>query len=214
MHRLISAAMLAALLPLGLAAPAARAEDARFPTLTQEQMNPEQRRVAAAIAGGPRGRIAGPFNAWLRSPDIGDRLQKVGEGVRFHSSIPRDLNEFAILIVAREWTAQYEWHAHHRLAMEAGLPPHVAADLAQGRTPRRMSPDQALVYDFCRQLHRNHQVSDATFNAVKARFGEQGVIDLIAVSGYYVVVSMTLNTAQTQLPAGVAPPLPLLRPRH
>ena len=215
MHPLFRATLLAATLAAPLATPpTAHAEDARFPALTQEQMSPEQRRVADAIAGGPRGRIAGPFNAWLRSPDIGDRLQRVGEGVRFKSSIPRDLNEFAILIVAREWTAQYEWYAHHSLAMQAGLPEHVAADLAQGRKPRRMTADHALVYDFCKQLHRDHQVSDATFNAVKARFGEQGVIDLIAVSGYYVVVSMTLNTAQTQLPAGVAPPLPILRNRR
>ncbi len=214
MRRFFLAAPLAALLATSLAAPAARAEDARFPPLTSEQMTPEQKRVADAIAGGPRGGIRGPFNAWLRSPDIGDRLQKLGEGVRFNSSIPRDLNEFAILIVAREWTAQYEWYAHHSLAMQAGLPPHVAADLAQGRRPRRMTPDQVLVYEFCRQLHRDHQVSDASFNAVKARFGEQGVIDLIAVSGYYVLVSMTLNTAQTQLPAGVTPPLPVLRGRR
>jgi 4-carboxymuconolactone decarboxylase len=204
---------LAGLLASSLALPA-WAEDARFPTLTPEQMTPAQRAMADSVIAGPRGRLAGPFNAWLRSPEIGERLQQVGAAVRYKSSLPRELNEFAILIVAREWTAQYEWHAHHRLAMEAGLPAAVAADLAQGRKPRRMSADQALVYEFCMQLHRDHRVSDPTFNATKARFGEQGVIDLIAVSGYYVSVSMTLNTAQTQLPSGVQPPLPILRPRR
>ncbi|MBK1662232.1 carboxymuconolactone decarboxylase family protein [Paracraurococcus ruber] len=174
-------------------------------------MTPEQRRVAEAIMSGPRGRLSGPFNAWLRSPEVGDRLQRVGEELRFRSSIPAALNEFAILITAREWSSQYEWYAHHPLALKAGLPDGVATDLAQGRRPEGMSEDQRIVYEFCTELHRNRVVSDASFAAAKARFGERGVVDLIAVSGYYVAVSMTLNTAQVGLPAGVAPPLPDLR---
>jgi 4-carboxymuconolactone decarboxylase len=147
----------------------------------------------------------------LRSPEIGDALQNVGAKVRFKSSLPAALNEFAILITAREWTSQYEWYAHHSLAMKAGLPPQVAADLAQGRKPEGMDADTALVWQFCTELHRNHMVSDATYAAAKQRFGEQGVVDLIAVSGYYVTVSMTLNVAQVGLPPGVAPPLPELK---
>lgn len=200
--------MLAALL-CGWAAGATAEE--RFPQLTLEQMTPEQKRVAEAIMRGPRGGLSGPFNAWLRSPEVGDRLQRLGEQLRFHSSIPTALNEFAILITAREWTSQYEWYAHHPLALKAGLPASVAADLAQGRRPEGMSEEQRIVYDFCTELHRNRFVSDATFAAAKQRFGEQGVIDLIAVSGYYVTVSMTLNTAQVGLPPGAAPPLPELR---
>ncbi|WP_200306640.1 carboxymuconolactone decarboxylase family protein [Paracraurococcus ruber] len=195
---------------LGLMATGAIAEE-RFPQLTPEQMTPEQRRVAEAIMSGPRGRLSGPFNAWLRSPEVGDRLQRVGEELRFRSSIPAALNEFAILITAREWSSQYEWYAHHPLALKAGLPDGVATDLAQGRRPEGMSEDQRIVYEFCTELHRNRVVSDASFAAAKARFGERGVVDLIAVSGYYVAVSMTLNTAQVGLPAGVAPPLPDLR---
>ncbi len=214
MRNLLLAGLLAAALAGPTLAPAARAEDARFPALTPEQMTPAQKAMHDSIVSGPRGRVQGPFNAWMRSPEVGERLQQVGAAVRFKSSLPRDLNEFAILIVAREWTAQYEWHAHHILAMEAGLPAQVAADLAKGRKPRRMTADQAMVWEFCHQLHRNHQVSDAAFNAIKTRFGDQGVIDLIAVSGYYVAVSMTLNTAQTQLPPGVTPPLPPLRNRQ
>ena len=183
----------------------------RFPELGLDQMTPEQRKVAEAIMSGPRGRMAGPFNAWLRSPEIGDALQNVGAKVRYKSSIPTALNEFAILITAREWTSQYEWYAHHPLALKAGLPETVAADLAQGRKPEGMDADTALVWQFCTELHRNHVVSDATYAAAKARFGERGVVDLIAVSGYYVTVSMTLNTAQVKLPAGTAPPLPELK---
>ena len=201
--------MLAAALACGLAGAAAAQE--RFPELKLDQMTPEQRKIAEAIMSGPRGRMSGPFNAWLRSPEIGDALQNVGAKVRFKSSLPAALNEFAILITAREWTSQYEWYAHHPLAMKAGLPPQVAADLAQGRKPEGMDADTALVWQFCTELHRNRVVSDATYAAAKQRFGEQGVVDLIAVSGYYVTVSMTLNVAQVGLPPGVAPPLPELK---
>ncbi|MDB5316781.1 MAG: 4-carboxymuconolactone decarboxylase [Rhodospirillales bacterium] len=190
----------------------------RFPSIPPDQMTPEQRTLAAAIQGGPRasvpGRdnsIGGPFNPWLRSPAVGDLLQQLGAQLRFRTSIPTALNEFAILIAAREWSSQYEWYAHHRLAMAAGLPASVAADLAQGRRPEGMNDEQRIVWEFCTEMHRNHFVSDATFDAAKQRFGERGVIDLIAVSGYYVTVAMTLNTARVGLPEGVAPPLPELR---
>jgi 4-carboxymuconolactone decarboxylase len=204
---------LAAAFCSALAMPAMAQE--RFPRLAPEQMTPEQRALAAAIQGGPRasvpGRdnsIGGPFNPWLRSPEVGDKLQQLGAQLRFHSSIPAALNEFAILITAREWSSQYEWHAHHRLALAAGLPASIAADLAQGRRPEGMNDEQRIVYEFCTEMHRNRFVSDATFAAAKQSFGERGVIDLIAVSGYYVAVAMTLNTARVGLPEGVAPPLP------
>lgn len=209
---------LAATLCATLATPALAQN--RFPSLTPEQMTPEQKALAAAIQGGPRaavpGRdnsIGGPFNPWLRSPGVGDKLQQLGAELRFRSSIPNALNEFAILITAREWSSQYEWFAHHRLAMAAGLPAAVAADLAQGKRPEGMTDDQRIVYDFCTEMHRIRFGSDTSFAATKQRFGEQGVIDLIAVSGYYVAVSMTLNTARVGLPEGVAPPLPDLSSR-
>jgi 4-carboxymuconolactone decarboxylase len=190
----------------------------RFPLIPPEQRTPEQAALAAAIQGGARasvpGRdnsIGGPFNVWLRSPAVGDKLQQLGVQLRFHTSIPQALNEFAILITAREWSSQYEWYAHHRLALAAGLPAAIADQLAQGQRPEGMNEDQRIVYEFCTELHRNRFVSDATYEAAKQRFGEQGVVDLIAVSGYYVAVAMTLNTARVGLPAGVAPPLPELR---
>jgi 4-carboxymuconolactone decarboxylase len=185
----------------------------RFPPIPPERMTPEQRGVAEAIAGGPRGGVRGPFNALLRSPALADRFQRVGEYLRFNSSIPPALNEFAILIAAREWSAQYEWYAHHRLAMQAGLSPQIAADLAAGREPEGMSEDERIVWRFCTELHRDRTVSDATFEAAKARFGEQGVVDLLGVSGYYVAVAMVLNVAEVPLPEGVAPPLAPLSKR-
>jgi 4-carboxymuconolactone decarboxylase len=184
----------------------------RFAPLAPEAMTRDQRAVAEAIASGPRGGLRGPFQAWLRSPQLADRLQKVGEYLRFHSSVPRRLNELAILIVARSWDAQFEWYAHHPLALEAGLDPAVAADIAQGRRPAAMQADEAVVYDFCTQLRATRHVSDEVLAAALGLLGEQGVVDLIAVNGYYDTVSMTLNVAEVPLPDGLEPPLkPLAR---
>lgn len=180
----------------------------RFPILTPEQMSPAQRAAADAIKAGPRGGLRGPFNAWLRSPEFADRAQKVGEYLRFQSSVSRRLNEFAILITARHWNAKFEWYAHYELAIEAGLEPVVAAQLAQGVRPKGMLVDEAVVYDFCTELRRDRGVSDATFEATRMALGEQGIVDLIAVCGYYDLVSMTLNVAQVATPDDGELPLP------
>jgi len=208
---------LAFALVLLMGANMSRAED-RFPILQPEQMNAEQKKLLETIAGGARARNygsdpvghvlrRGPFNAWMRSPEFGLRLQAVGEHIRFKSSIPLRLNELAILITAREWTSQYEWFAHHALAMKAGLDPAIADAVAAGKRPDNMKEDEAAIYDFCIELHRSKKVSDENFKRVKALFGEQGVIDLVGVSGYYTAVSMTLNVAQVPIPDGK--PLPL-----
>jgi 4-carboxymuconolactone decarboxylase len=183
----------------------------RFPPLAPAAMTPDQRRVADGIVSGPRGGLRGPFQAWLRSPELAERLQKVGEYLRFNSSVPRRLNELAILVTARAWDAQFEWFAHHRLAMEAGLDPAVAQDIAEGRRPATMRADEAVVFDFCDELRATRRVSDETLAATIALLGEQGVIDLIGVSGYYDVVSMTLNVAEVPLPDGMEPPLKPIR---
>ena len=195
----------------------AAAQD-RFPIIQPDQMNAEQKKLFETLIAGPRaqnygGEAAqrvlkgGPFNAWMRSPEFGMRIQAVGEHIRFKTSIPQRLNELAILITAREWTSQYEWYAHHALAMKAGLDPKIAEAVAEGKRPANMKEDEAAVYDFCTQLHRTRKVDDANFKRVKALFGEQGVVDLIGVTGYYVAVSMTLNVAQVPVPDGK--PLPL-----
>src|SRR3984957_12810176 len=179
----------------------------RFPPLKIDAMTPDQRRVAEAITSGPRGGLGGPFQAWLRSPELADRLQKVGEYLRFSSAVPRRLNELAILITARAWDAQYEWYAHHRLALEAGLDPAVAADIAAGRRPAAMQADEAVVYDFCTELRATRRVGDETLARAVSLLGEAGMIDLIAVSGYYDIVSMTLNVAEVPVPDGLEDPL-------
>ena len=182
-------------------------EPERFAPLTPETMTADQKRVMDSITSGPRGSMRGPFKALLRSPDLADRVQKVGEYIRFHSSIPPRLNEMAILIVARKWTAQFEWYAHRELAMKAGLDPAIADAIAEGRTPEPMAEDERVVHTFCTELLTHTKVSDETFAATKAMFGEAGVVDLIGALGYYGIVSMCLNVDRYPLPDGMAPPL-------
>jgi 4-carboxymuconolactone decarboxylase len=179
----------------------------RLKPLEDKEMSDAQRKVYREIASGPRGGVRGPFNALLRSPELADRAQKLGEYVRFNASLPEQLKEFAILITARHWSAQYEWHAHHAHAMKAGLPPAIAADLAEGRRPAGMNDDAAAVYDFCRELHETKTVGNAAYATVLEKFGERGVVDLIAISGYYTLVSMVLNVERRPIPGGG--PLPL-----
>ena len=179
----------------------------RFPLLTEATMTPRQRESYQAIVSGPRKGATGPFNALLRSPEVADRVQKVGEYVRFQSVIPGPLNEMAILIEGRFWGAQFEFWAHRRLARTAGLPDAIIDAIAEGRRPAGMTDDQRIVYDFASELFRDKAVSDAAFQAVTGRFGEQGVIDLIAAVGYYSIVSMVLNVDRYPLPDGEAPPL-------
>ena len=172
----------------------------RMPQIPTDQMTAAQKKVADAIMSGPRKSLGGPFNAWLRSPELADHLQQVGEYIRFKTSLDHRLNEFAILITAQDWGSQYEWYAHYPLALKAGLDAKVAAELAEGKRPSGMKEDEALVYDFSTQLRRKHNVDDATYKAAVAKLGEHGVMDLIAVNGYYDLVSMTLNVAQVRPP--------------
>ncbi len=178
----------------------------RFPPIAPDKMTPEQKAIADTIMS-TRGSMNGPFYAWLRDPALADRLEKTGEQIRFHSSLPHALNEFAILITARHWTSQFEWYAHYPLATKAGLEASVADDLANGVRPRGMSDDEAIVYDFSTSLHRSGTVDDDLYARAVQKFGEQGVIDLVAVNGYYDLVAMTLGVARVGLPDGVAAPL-------
>jgi 4-carboxymuconolactone decarboxylase len=182
----------------------------RFVMLTRETMTPEQHAVADSIEAGPRGAgLRGPFNGLLRSPELCGLVQRVGAYVRFGSSIPPALNELAICIVGRRWTAQYEFWTHRQLAIEAGVAPGILDAVAEGRRPEGMSVGQAMVYDFLTSLLDTGQVSDALFGRVQGKFGDRDVIDLIGAAGYYTLVSMVLNVDRVPLPDGE--PLPLRR---
>ena len=185
-------------------------EGPRLKPLTEKNMSPEQLKIVGEFASGPRGKFNpnGPNAALLRSPELMERAQKVGEYLRYKTSIPARLNEFAILVTARQWTAQTEWIAHHPLALKAGLDPAVAAELAQGRRPSGMQEDEAIVYQFCKEIHdRKGVIADATYQAAADKFGERGVMDLIALTGYYTMMAMVLNVTRQPLMDGAPPPL-------
>lgn len=194
------------------AAPDLKLQGNRFKPLTYQELTPEQKTMANHVLYGERGSMGGPFNTLLRSPEAGDLIQQFGAQMRFHSSLPKKLNEFAIIITARYWTAQFEWYAHHRAALQAGLSPAIIDAVATGKRPASMQPDEEALYNFATELLNTKQVSDATFQAAIKHFGERGVVDLIDVMGYYQLVSMLLNTDGYPMPQGVAPelkPLPV-----
>jgi 4-carboxymuconolactone decarboxylase len=141
----------------------------------------------------------------LRSPEMINRARGLSDYLRFKSSLPPRLSELVILITAREWAQQYEWNAHHPLALKGGLDPAIAKAVGEGRRPEKMAEDEAILYDFCMELHRNRSVSDATYARAVGKFGEQGVVDAVGLSGWYTLVAMVLNTARTPLPDGAAP---------
>ena len=179
---------------------------ARFPELKRDQMTDAQKRAHDAIVSGPRGGARGPFNVLLRSPELADRVQRVGEYARFNGVLSARLSEMAILINARFWGTKYEWFAHRPMAIKGGLAESIADDLAQQKRPATIKPDEEVVYDFCTALHRQHGVDDALFQRALATLGEQGVVDLIGVSGYYTLVSMVLNVAEIPLPPDAKSP--------
>jgi 4-carboxymuconolactone decarboxylase len=179
----------------------------RFKPLTTAELTPPQRTMIEHLLSGERTALTGPFNVLLRSPEMGDLAQKFGAEMRYHSSIPRKLNEFAILITARHWSSQYEWYAHQRDGLKYGLEAAVIDSLATGKRPIPMDADETIVYNFCNELLKTTQVSDATFKTTAGKFGERGVVDLIGTIGYYNLVSMLLNVDRYPLPDGVKPAL-------
>ena len=181
----------------------------RFTPLSPQDMTPDQQRVAQAVATGPRGGLRGPFHALLRCPELADRVRHLGDYVRFESVVPAALRELAILLVARFWSAHYEWNAHRRHAAAAGLDPSIADAIEMGKRPAKLTADEALVYDLVAELLHDKDISDATFTAAKARFGEQMIIELIGTAGYYGFISLVLNAARTPVAEG-GKPLPAI----
>ncbi len=183
----------------------------RFKPLSYDTLTAEQKTLVASILSGPRTSLDGPFNVLLRSPEMGDLAQKFGAQMRYHSSLPSRLNEFVILITARFWTAQFEWQAHHKNALAAGLSPAIIGALAAGKRPASMQPDEEAVYNFCTEVLSTKQASDAAFLAAREKFGERGVVDMLGVMGYYQFVSMMLNVDRYPLADGVQAELKPLR---
>lgn len=186
-----------------------RLPEDRLPPMTDAQLTPAQRQAVADFKTARGVAISGPFYPLLRSPELMTRTRAMGDYLRFKSALPPRLSELVILITAREWTQQYEWNAHYQIALKAGVSPEVANAIAEGRRPAAMSEEEAILYDFCQELHRNKNVSDATYARALAKFGEQAVVDTVGITGYYTLLAMVLNTART--PAGPST-APTLRP--
>lgn len=193
-------------------APAAPSLHDRMPPLAAAQLDDAQRAAADELIAGPRKAVTGPFIPLLRSPELMGRLQKVGEFLRFSTCLPTRVTEFATLIVARDCTQQFEWFTHVPLALRAGTSQSTIEALRDGRRPQQMSEDEAIVHDFATELLAHRGVSDGSYAACRARFGEAGVVELTSLIGYFVLVSLVLNVAHTppNKVDGVAelPPLP------
>ena len=174
----------------------------RFTPLTMNQLNVYQKPLGEQIMKVSSVGLAGPYSPLLRSPVLGQRMFDLLYYLRWNSSVPLRLNEFAILIVGRQWRSQVEWFAHAPLAIKAGLSPEVVADLKAQKRPDNMKPDETVVYDFVTELTTTHQVSDATFARAKQTLGEQQVVDLTALAGTYITVAMVLAMAEEGVPAG------------
>ena len=179
----------------------------RFKPLTWEEMSPAQHKMMEDLFSGPRGGADGPFNVLLRSPEMGNIAQQFGASMRFNQNMPRKLNELAIIITGRYWTAQYEWYAHKRAALAAGLNPAIVDAIAEGRRPAGMQKDEEAVYTFCTEVLNTKHASDATFAMAKDAVGEKGIVDLMGVMSWYQMVSMLLNVDRYPLPPGVQPEL-------
>ena len=163
--------------------------------------------MAAAITAGPRGEVRGPFVALLHHPALAGKIQALGEELRWKSKLPKRLLELAVLVTARRWTCQHEWFMHEKLAREAGLDATIIAAVAERVSPKDMPEEEASVHAFCAEAHASGRVSDATFEAVKSRFGLDGALELLVACGYYSLMAMVLNTAGLPLPGNAQPPL-------
>jgi 4-carboxymuconolactone decarboxylase len=181
----------------------------RLPPIPEAQWSDAQRQSAQEIIDGPRGALLAPFIPLLRSPELLTHAQRMGEYLRYRSAIGLRLSELAILVTARQWSQQAEWAIHAPIARREGVAAETIEAIADGRRPSGMPDDEAVVHDFCIELHRHRGVSDATWADAIARFGEAGAVDLIAINGYYTMLSMVMNAARTPPPAGA--PVPPLR---
>jgi 4-carboxymuconolactone decarboxylase len=178
------------------------ATDDRMPPIPAEKMTPEQKKASEEFHSGRGHAVRGPFAVMLRSPEVMLRAKAMGDYLRFRNVLPKRVGEMVILITAREWTQQYEWFYHYGFAVEAGLAKKTIEAIAEGRRPDAMAEDEAAAYDFSIELHRTRRVSDASYARALQHFGEQGIIDLVGLSGYYSFNAMMMNVARTKLEAG------------
>ena len=193
-----------ALVTAAFALPLAAAAQERYPTLTPDQLSPQQKAYVDNLQKPPRNNTTAlqnpPFKVYMRSPDLAKKLEEVSDFVRWESGQPPRLTALAILITARQWSNQWIWRGHYRAAVRGGLDPSVGTDLAAGKRPEKMKEDETILYNYATEMYRDKAVSDATYAAAVKQFGEKGLIDLVATMGYYDTVAMTLITAKAVAP--------------
>jgi 4-carboxymuconolactone decarboxylase len=180
----------------------------RLPKLAEQSFTPPQRALAVAIKSGPRRQfsLAGPFAVFLHAPAYGELAQQLGGHLRFKTSVPPRLSEFAILFTAQHWKAQYEWAAHAPIAAKAGVKAETIRALRAGRVPKSAPPDEMAIYAFAKELYATRRVRTGTFNRVRKLLGDAGTVELVGILGYYALVSMTLNAFRVPLPEGAPVP--------
>ena len=196
--------MLLAVMVVGMAA-SGRAQD-RMPPIPADQLTDAQKQAIAEFKAARSADVSGPFVPMLRSPEVMSRARAMGDYLRFKSSLPPRLSEFVILLTARRWTQQYEWNAHQPLAIQGGLGAGIVKAIAEGRRPAAMAEDEDAVYTLWDEVQRN-SVSDAAYARAVGKVGEQGVIDVLGITGYYTMLAMVMNTTRTPLPPGATPAL-------
>ena len=192
------------------AAGSAGAQD-RMPPIPADKLTDAQKKAIEEFKAARSVDISGPFVAMLRSPEVMNRARAMGDYLRFRSSLPPRLSEFVILLTARRWTQQYEWNAHAPLAVKGGLNADIVKAIAAGRRPEKLAEDEEIVYMLFDEIQRTQSVSDGTYARAVGKIGEQGVIDVMGITGYYTMLAMVMNTARTPLPDGAKPglaPLP------
>jgi 4-carboxymuconolactone decarboxylase len=195
-----------AVLVFTLASASPFAQD-RMPPIPADRLSDAQKRAIDEFKAARSAELSGPFVPMLRSPEVMSRARAMGDYLRFRSALPPRLSEFVILLIARQWTQQYEWNAHEPLARQAGVSAATITSIAEGRRPAPMTDDEDVLYTLIDEVVRNHSVSDATYARAVGRFGEPGVIDTLGIAGYYTMLSMVMNTARTPLPGGAPPQL-------
>lgn len=180
----------------------------RLPDLTAESMSDEQKAVAHLITSGPHGKVMGPYPAWLHSPELARRARDLSEYLRFQSAPTKRHAEIAILVTGRYWKAEFEFYAHAELARKAGVEEHIIQALAAGKRPEFNSEEDIVVYELSTELLATRRIGDATYQRALDTFGTQTLVDLVAIVGYYCMVSTTLNAFEAPLPAGEPSPFP------
>lgn len=182
----------------------------RLPVISDDKLTDRQKELMESIRSGPRGRVSqsGPFGVYMHAPDFGDLTQKLGAHCRYKTGVPPRLSEFAILCTARQWRAQYEWHAHAAIAEKAGVAPETIRDVKAGRAPKKAKKDERAIYDFVLELFKTKRVSERTYKRVNAVLGDVATVELVGILGYYSLVAMMLDVFNVTLPEGATAPWP------